>query len=150
MKATAVSGDTTTLNEATQPAATHILFLCPHGGAKSVIAATYFNRIAQERALPFVGISAAADEPYDAVPEPVAGLLEREGFAVRALKPRAVDPRELTSAAKVISIDCDLAAVDLAGVSVERWEDVPMASVDLAGSAAAIRRHVEALAAALA
>lgn len=115
-----------------------ILFLCPHGGAKSVMAAAYFNRLAQQHGLPQVAVAAAAEEPYDAVPEPVAGLLERDGFDVRAFTPRRVEDDALQSAARVIGIGCGLAGV-------EQWDDVPQASEDLHGSAAAIRRHVEEL-----
>lgn len=119
-----------------------ILFVCTYGGAKSVMAASYFNRIAAERELPFVAAAAAAEEPYDAVPAPVADYLERDGIDVRAFKPRRVAEEEIDGAAKVIAIDCD---VD----GVEKWDDVPPASVDLEGSAAAIRRHVDALVAEL-
>ena len=120
-----------------------VLFLCPYGGAKSVIAASYFNRLAEERALPYVGVAAAAEEPYDAVPAAVAAFLEGEGFDVRAFSPRHVEERDFQSATKVIAIDCD--AGNASG-AIERWDDVPKVSVDLDGSAAAIRRHVEALA----
>lgn len=123
-----------------------ILFLCPHGGAKSLIAASYFNRLAEEHALPYVGVAAAAEEPYDAVPGPVAGFLEREGFDVSAFKPRHVEAADVKTATKVVSIGCDLAGVDVAGAAAERWDDVPMVSVDLDASASAIRRHVEILA----
>jgi protein-tyrosine-phosphatase len=121
-----------------------ILFLCPSGGAMSVAAASYFNRLAAEHALPYVGIAVAAKEPYDAVPGPVADLLEGVGFDVRAFKPRRVETEDLRSAARIVSIDCDVS-----GVETERWDDVPKISEDLRGSAAAIRRHVEALAAEL-
>lgn len=60
-----------------------ILFLCSHGGAKSVIAASYFNRLAAERDLPFVAVAAAAEDPYDAVPAPVADYLDDEGLMAR-------------------------------------------------------------------
>ncbi|HYC58084.1 MAG TPA: hypothetical protein VEK79_00815 [Thermoanaerobaculia bacterium] len=118
-----------------------ILFLCQHGGAKSVIAASHFNRLAAERGLPFIATAAAAEDPYDAVPAPVADYLEGEGFAVREVEPHHVAPGELESAARIVTIGCDLA-----GAAIERWDDVPAASEDLEGSVAAIRRHVEALA----
>ena len=118
-----------------------VLFLCPYGGAKSVIAASYFNRLMDERGLPYVGVAAAAEEPYAAVPAPVADLLEREGFDVRAFKPRRVDANDVKNATAIVTIDCN---VDVAGA--KRWDDVPKVSVDLEGSAAAIRKHVEALA----
>lgn len=123
---------------ATTPRKSTVLFFCPYGGAKSVIAASYFNRIAEERALPYVAVAAAAEEPYDAVPPPVADFLARDGFDVRAFKPRRAEPAEVSAAAKVVAIDCNVEGA-------ERWDDVPKVSVDLPGSVAAIRRHVEAL-----
>ena len=117
-----------------------ILFLCQHGGAKSVVAASHFNRLAAERGLPFVATAAAAEDPYDAVPTPVADYLRREGFEVRELEPHHVAPEEIETAARIVTIGCDLSGAH------ERWDDVPAASEDLEGSVAAIRRHVEALA----
>ena len=111
-----------------------ILFLCPHGGAKSVIAATYFN----SAGLPVTAVAAAADEPYDEVPAPVTGLLQREGFDVGSFHPRRVDERDLERALRIIAIGCEVEGA-------ERWDDVPQVSEDPEGSAAAIRRHVDAL-----
>jgi protein-tyrosine-phosphatase len=122
----------------------NVLFLCAHGGAKSVIAASYFNRIAEELALPYTAVAASAEDPYDAVPAPVADFLLRDGLDVRRFTPRPVEQHDLNSAARTVTIGCDVANVD-----AERWDDVPAASEDLEGSAAAIRRHVEALAAEL-
>jgi protein-tyrosine-phosphatase len=123
-----------------------VLFLCQHGGAKSVVAASYFNRLAEQQGLEYVAVAAAAEEPYPAVPPPVAGLLEQEGFDVREFQPRHVEESDVHGATKVVSIGCDLTTGGFSGAEVEEWNDVPQASEDLAGSAAAIRRHVEALA----
>lgn len=117
-----------------------ILFLCSHGSAKSVMAASYFNRLAEEQALPYAAIAASAEDPYDSVPEPVADFLLRDGFDVRAFTPRPVEQRDVSAATRIVAIGCELG-----GAQVERWDDVPAASDDLEGSAAAIRRHVEAL-----
>ena len=123
-----------------------ILFLCQHGGAKSVIAASHFNRLAAERGLPFVATAAAAEDPYDAVLGPVADYLQREGFVVRELKPQHVASAKIEAAARIVSIGCNLLVAEGGAVRSERWDDVPQASEDLEGSIAAIRRHVEALA----
>ncbi|HEY0139879.1 MAG TPA: hypothetical protein VGF48_03225 [Thermoanaerobaculia bacterium] len=128
------------------PVKNTILFLCSAGGAKSVIAASYFNRLAEDRALPHRAVAAAAEEPYAAVPGAVADFLERDGFDVRTFQPRRVEEGDVGRAARVVSIECNLEAIDLSGAVVERWDDVPKVSEDLHGSAAAIRRHVEALA----
>jgi arsenate reductase len=120
-----------------------VLFLCQHGGAKSVVAASYFNRLAEQKGLRCVAVAAATEDPYPSVPLPIADLLERDGFDVRAFEPRTFEERDVNGAARVISIGCDLAG--LSKVPVAQWNDVPQASEDLAGSVAAIRRHVEAL-----
>lgn len=117
-----------------------VLFLCSHGGAKSVIAASYFNRLATEYGLPYVAHAAAAEDPYEGVPEPVSGFLYQDGFDVRGFAPRAVDEGDLYQATRTVTIGCELA-----GAQVERWDDVPAASDDLEASVSAIRRHVEAL-----
>ena len=138
-----------------------ILFVCQHGGAKSVIAASYFNR----SGLPISAVAAAAEEPYEGVPEPVVELLAREGDDVRAFKPRRVEEEDFDAATKIVSIGCGLSGApgsqpgieDVDGLRarrsredvIERWDDVPPASEDLEGSAAAIRRHVDALVAEL-
>ena len=118
-----------------------MLFVCQYGGAKSVMAMSYFNRLAAERSLPYVAEAAAAQEPYDSVPAPVVELLERDGVDVRDYRPRHVDAADFARAARVISIDCNHDG--------ERWDDVPKVSEDPEGSAAAIRRHVDALVAEL-
>lgn len=106
-----------------------IIFLCQHGGAKSVIAATYFNNAG----LPYTAVAASTEDPYDAVPQPVADLL-----GLRDFTPRQVTPEDVQHAARIIAIDCEFEGA-------ERWDDVPPASEDLEGSAAAIRRHIDAL-----
>ena len=128
-----------------KPAPSTVLFMCPYGGAKSVIAANFFNRIAAAESLPYVAVAAAAEEPYEAVPPKVAELLAGEGFDVTSFKPRRVEPSELQTAAKVVSIDCDLAKLGANRVAIEEWNDVPKVSVDLPGSAEAIRAHVRTL-----
>lgn len=122
-----------------------ILFLCPHGGAKSPVAASYFNRRVQERSLPYQGVAAAAEEPYQSVPEPVAQFLEQEGFNVRSFKPRRTNHRDLRSASRIISIGCDLEKFDHPGRSIESWDDVLMMSEDLEGSVESIRAHIDQL-----
>lgn len=117
-----------------------VVFMCQAGGAKSVIAASYFNRAAQEQGLPFVATAVAAETPYDAVPEPVTQFLANEDIDVASFKPRHVTDDDLSSATKVVSIGCDVA-----NTNIERWDDVPKVTDDLPGSAASIRKHVDAL-----
>jgi electron transfer flavoprotein alpha subunit len=111
----------------------NILFLCQHGGAKSVIAATYLQ------AAGFEAAALAAEDPYEAVPAPVVELL---GPGVADFKPRRAEDADLAQAERVIAIGCDVPGA-------EQWSDVPMVSEDLPGAVAAIRRHVDELVAEL-
>jgi len=118
-----------------------VLFMCPHGGAKSLIAALYFNRISAERHLPFTAVAVAAEHPYESVPANIADFLEKDGFHVRSFKPRPVSGADLRNASRVISVGCDLSRVDTRRTAVETWDDVPLVDDGLPQSAAAIRKR---------
>lgn len=120
-----------------------ILFLCPHNAAKSVIAAAYFNQLAQENALPFIGDSAGT-EPSEGVSRVVAAMLSSEGIDVSGYKPRHVTQEEFQTAARIVSIGCTADELGEAE-SVEYWEDVPMVSENPEGAREAIRTHVRQL-----
>jgi protein-tyrosine-phosphatase len=126
-----------------------VLFLCPYGGAKSVIAAAYFNRAAAEHELPYRAMAAAVEEPYDAVPPPVIQRLAADGFDVASYKPRRVDAAAIAAATKVVSIDCDLTKLADPDATIEEWSGVPKVSDGVDAAADAIRWRVETLAAEL-
>src|SRR5215510_10482288 len=106
-----------------------ILFLCPHHAAKSVIAEAYFNRLAQQMGLPYTADSAGT-EPDAQVSPAVAAMLLAEGIDVSGHQPRRVTTAELQDAARVISMGCDLADLDIAPERVTTW-DIPAVSQDM-------------------
>lgn len=136
------TGDLPQTRRSPQPST--VLFMCPAGGAKSVIAASYFNQLAEAEHMPYIAAAAAAGTPYEKVPDGVAQFLAKEGFHVASFKPRKVSAADLSSAARVVSLQCDLTQLDTRGAEIERWDDLPAGS-DVATLAAAIRRHVEEL-----
>jgi arsenate reductase len=99
-----------------------ILFMCPHGAAKSVLASAYFQRLAKERGLN-VHVESAGTEPDATVSPAVAAHLKGQGYSVPIAKPRKVDPKEFASADVVISIGCDLAARPQPRGRLVRWDD---------------------------
>ena len=122
-----------------------ILFVCEHGSVKSLIASSLFNATARERHLPFRAIARGVT-PDRSVPTAIADALKREGFEVRQFKPTAVTTADATRASHVVAIGVDLSAVTRdARASVERWDDVPAASVDYAAAHAALKQHIDAL-----
>jgi protein-tyrosine-phosphatase len=120
-----------------------ILFLCPHNAAKSVMAAAYFQQMAEEYKLDYAADSAGT-EPSETVSAAVAELLLGEGIDVQAHQPRSATREELGTARRVISMGCDVEDILPPGVEIDYW-DVPAASEDLQGARAAIRQVVKEL-----
>jgi protein-tyrosine-phosphatase len=121
-----------------------VLFLCPHNAAKSVIAAADFDRLAAEH-----GLAARADsagtEPDPAPAPAVVAALRAEGVDVSGHRPRRVTVADLAGAWRVVSLGCDVAGLPAAAARLERWDDVPPPSQDLAAARGAIRRRVAGL-----
>jgi arsenate reductase (thioredoxin) len=121
-----------------------ILFMCPHGAAKSVLASAYFQRLAKERGLE-VHVETAGTEPDATVAPAVAAHLERQGYPIPVAKPRKVAPEEFASADVVISIGCDLGELPQPRGRLVRWDDVPAPSEGFTAADRAIRKRVHDL-----
>ena len=74
-----------------------IVFLCPHGAAKSVIAAAYCQQLADQCGVP-LHVTSAGTEPDAEVSPAVVALLRAEGIDVAGHQPRRVTPEELATA----------------------------------------------------
>ena len=121
-----------------------VLFMCPHGAAKSVLASAYFERLANERGLK-VRVESAGTDPDPTVSPAVAAHLKRQGYPVRAAAPRKVTSKDVESADVVISIGCDLSGLPQPRGNLVRWDDVPPLSEDFARADDAIRTRVTEL-----
>ncbi len=121
-----------------------VLFLCPHNAAKSVLAAAYFDQQAFARGLPFRADSAGTEPDEQPAPAVVAALRD-EGIDVAGHQPRRVRVEDLANAHRVISLGCDPDDMPRTDRRVDRWDDVPPTSRDLAASRDAIQRHVDVL-----
>jgi arsenate reductase (thioredoxin) len=130
--------------QAAQPTVRKVLFLCPHGAGKSVLASAYFARLAKERGLNVI-IDSAGTEPDPVVGPAVAKHLSEQGYQVPISKPRAVTPADWASADVVVSLGCDLKGQPKPRGTLRTWDDVPGPGENLAGADEAIRRHVREL-----
>ena len=121
-----------------------VLFMCPHGAAKSVLASTYFQRLAKERGLN-VRVTSAGTEPDPTVAPAVAAHLRKQGYTVPSEAPRKASNEDLATADVVISIGCDLSGLPAPKGKLLMWDEVPSPSQDFAGADEAIRKRVVAL-----
>jgi protein-tyrosine-phosphatase len=118
------------------------LFLCPHNAAKSVIAATEFNRLVEQ-----MGWTAdtAGTEPDEVVSPVVAKMLLAEGVDVSQHKPRRVTAADLENASLIISMGCTPDELGVDSSRVEQWNDIPPVSENPDGAREVIRAHVAKL-----
>ena len=125
------------------PAVTRVLFLCPHGAAKSVLASSHFAKLAKERGLR-VRVDFAGTEPDPTIAPAVVELLKKAGTPVPAGPPRRVTPEDLGAADVVISLGCDVSGMQVPAATLRNW-DVPPPGVDLAKTDEAILQRVTEL-----
>lgn len=103
-----------------------ILFVCEHGNVKSLMAASYFNDLAQRRGIGVRAISRAA--------------------ALDSVTAAA----DVAASQRVTVINTALpAGPDVRGKTVESWNDVPAATVDYAAARDSLKAHISGLVAQL-
>jgi arsenate reductase (thioredoxin) len=120
-----------------------IVFVCEHGAAKSLIASSYFNKLAAERGLPVRAMFRGVDPQDDLSVRAVAGL-RADGLAIPEQKPTAIGSADITGATHIFAIGCQLPAAARSSGKGGSWDDVP----DDQGYPAmrdAIVKHVRAL-----
>jgi protein-tyrosine-phosphatase len=121
-----------------------VLFVCLHGAAKSVLAAADFRRLAAQRGLEITADSAGTEPDPELAPGVVAAL-RADGLELGPSRPRRVTAADTARADRVVTFGCDLGEATPATVPIERWDDVPAVSENLALARAAIRRHLDRL-----
>ena len=136
-----------TIAGATQPAAVttplHVVFVCEHGAAKSLIAAAYFNTLDAERGLAARATFRGVD-PQDALSARAVSGLKADGVPIPDGQPTAIAAPDVARATHIFGIGCTLPAMATTSGKAGSWDDVP----DDRGYEAmreAIVRHVRVL-----
>jgi protein-tyrosine-phosphatase len=119
-----------------------VLFVCRHGSAKSVLAATDFRTLAAERHLDVVAVAAGV-EPDPDVAATLIDALPDQGLG--GYVPRAVTAADLRSASRVITFNLDADDLPFSSSRLERWDDIPAVSDDFNAAREAIGRHLQEL-----
>ena len=137
----ALSSQATAAGAAARPPM--VLFVCPHGAAKSVMADAYFQKLAKERGL-IVRADAAGSEPQADLATNVVAHLTKNGYAIPIAKPRGTTAADMTTADVVVSMGSDLSKLPPARGELKQW-DVPDFSAGFDQAEQAIRLRVTAL-----
>jgi len=103
-----------------------IIFVCEHGAAKSILAAAYFNKLAQERNLSLHAIARGTHPDEELSPITVAGLHE-DGLTPNESVPQKFSLEEIESAQQIIAF-CELSSEFKQKVKIEQWSDIPPVS----------------------
>ncbi len=98
--------------------AEHVLFVCEHGSAKSIVAAAFFDKLARERGMNLRAI-ARGIHPDEEIAPAAANGLAADGLAAGE-KPTRLVKNDTTHAVRIVAF-CDLPA-DLTDRPVERWQ----------------------------
>lgn len=123
-----------------------VLFVCEHGNVKSLMAASYFNQLANERKLPYRAISRGTSPDSTTVPPAIVAGLQKDGVDVTAFHPAAVEAADIAASQQMVLINTELpASMQVEKVKVERWTDVPPASVNFGAASDSLKAHVARL-----
>ncbi len=123
----------------------NVLFLCPHGAAKSTSSVAFLQRVAAQRDLDLDVRNAGTDPDAEVLPI-VRQRLEADGLGYRT--PRLLDDADLEWADLVVNIGCDLDGFTPSSVRSD-WS-IPNFSDDPEAAFASIEAHVTGLVAGLA
>jgi len=125
------------------PAEPMVVFVCEHGAAKSVIATTYFNKIAAERGLHARAIYRGVNPQADLSVGALKGLRD-DGLTVPDQKPSPITQSDVDTATIMFAIGCTLPSNATASGKADTWDDVPE-DKGYGATRDAIKRHVERL-----
>jgi len=108
------------------PMAHTIVFVCEHGAAKSVIAATYFNQLASENNLDIRATARGTYPEAEISPKALVGL-KKDGLLPTELVPQKLSLNDVESAHGIVSF-CELPEEYSEKVTIDRWDGVPPVS----------------------
>ena len=129
-----------------QPTArAEVVFACAHGNAKSLIASSWFNRLASERGIATRSVARGLT-PENPVPAPIAERLRREGIDLASFAARPLTPTDLHGRSRLILIGVQAPPwATRNGLAVETWDGIPPASDNYEASRDALRTRIENL-----
>ena len=117
-----------------------IVFVCEHGAAKSIIAATYFNHLARQVGSDLWAVARGTNPDSELSPRTVEGLA-RDGLTPSESVPQKLTDADVQSAQRIITF-CDLPAEFQLQAMIEHWDLIPPVSENYENAREAIIERI--------
>jgi arsenate reductase len=122
-----------------------VVFVCEHGAAKSILAATEFDALANARGVAARAV-ARGTAPASAIEPIVVDRLANEGVDLGSVVPTALSNADLEGALRVVILNQpQLASSIPRDISIDVWNDIPAVGDDIDRALRVIRDRVMAL-----
>jgi arsenate reductase (thioredoxin) len=120
-----------------------IIFVCEHGAGKSVVAASFFNKLAKERNLDYFA------ECRGTTPDTNVSLNTQEGLTKdnvydASIKPTKLQQIDVTTAERIILFTSPPSGLDTK-IKTENWSDVENVDAEYPGRRDAIIKKITIL-----
>ena len=103
-----------------------IVFVCEHGAAKSIIAAAYFNKLAEEANSEIRAMARGTTPDQELSPKTVSGL-KADGLIPTGMIPQKLSIEDVEGAQKIVTF-CELPVEYQSHVPIETWDGIPPVS----------------------
>ena len=103
-----------------------IVFVCEHGAAKSIIAAAYFNKLAEEANSEIRAMARGTTPDQELSPKTVSGL-KVDGLIPTGMIPQKLSIEDVEGAQKIVTF-CELPVEYQSHVPIETWDGIPPVS----------------------
>jgi len=120
-----------------------VIFVCEHGAAKSILAATYFNKLARESNLRLTAMARGTHPDAELSSKTIAGLRE-DGLIPTESVPLKLTREETEAAQRIVSF-CRLPDEYLQKDVIEYWNDIPSVDEDYERFRDVIVAHLQEL-----
>lgn len=123
-----------------------VVFVCEFGTTKSLMAASYFNQLAEQKGLAVRAIARASAPKSTTVSAAVVDGLRQDGIDVSGFKPVKVSAAEVSKSQRVILISTDLpVSAQKPDATLESWNDVPQVSGNYPAASKMLKQQIEKL-----
>ena len=121
----------------------HILFVCEHGAARSVIASKYFEQVASQNGVNAI-VQYRGISPDSIVGKVTRQNLVKEGFQVSNARPGKLNRQIIDESDLIILLDCQMpSGFDYSKEKVLRFSGIPSISENYNAASDSIRQIVQ-------